>query len=117
MKQKIRKSRKIWRPIKTKTVQLIRDIPIFASPAMEEEFEDQYPMEIEDSDNEKEDLEIRPSDNILIAGKIESEFASVEVYIFEEENQNLYVHHDFILSSFPVCMEWLGANFNQVENQ
>lgn len=26
------------------------------------------------------------------------------------------MHHDFILSSFPVCLEWLGANFGKVEN-
>lgn len=25
------------------------------------------------------------------------------------------MHHDFILSSFPVCLEWLGANFSKVE--
>lgn len=81
---------------------------------MEEETND-YPMEIENSQDELEDLEIKPSDNILIAGKIEQEFASIEVYVFEEKTENLFVHHDFILSSFPVCLEWLGADFTQVE--
>lgn len=85
---------------------------MFASPGMDEEVDDNYPMEFEDSDEELDDLKILPTDNILIAGKIESEFASVEVYVFEDKNENLYVHHDFILSSFPVCMEWLGADFN-----
>lgn len=35
-----------------KTVRLIRDTPMFASPGMDEEIEDNYPMEIEDSDQE-----------------------------------------------------------------
>ena len=55
---------------------------------------------------------IKSSDNILLAGKIESEFSSLEVYIFEEKNENLYIHHEIFLNSFPVCIDWLGANFN-----
>lgn len=30
--------------------------------------------------------------------------------MFEESNFNLYVHHDIMLSSFPICMEWLGVD-------
>lgn len=46
----------ILKIIKTKTVRLNRDTPMFASPGMDEEFEDNYPMEIEDSDEDKEDV-------------------------------------------------------------
>jgi len=31
----------------------------------------------------------------------------LEIYIYEEELNNLYVHHDVMLSAFPLCMEWL----------
>lgn len=34
-----------------------------------------YPMEIEDSEDEKENLIIKPTDSILLAGKIDAEFA------------------------------------------
>lgn len=87
------------------------DVPVFATHVVEEDV-DKYPMEIEDSDSEEEDQMIKPSDNILLAGKIESEFSSLEVYIFEEKTENLYVHHEIFLNSFPVCIDWLGANFS-----
>ena len=44
---------------------------------------------------------------MLIAAKIQNEFSGLEIYVFEEQSQNLFVHHDLILSSFPVCLEWL----------
>lgn len=74
---------------------------------------DDFPMEIEDSEDEREEIEeimIKETDRILLAGKIDQEFSTVEVYVFEPETGNLFVHHDFILSSFPVCIEWLGMN-------
>jgi periodic tryptophan protein 1 len=83
---------------------------------MEEEENDEYPMELDNSLDNPEDYEIKPSDNILIAGKIEQEFAGLEVYVFEDESQNLFVYSDLILSSFPTCLEWLGADFSQIEN-
>ncbi len=64
----------------------------------------------EDVDN-PEDYEIKPTDNVLIAAKIEQEQSGLEIYVFEEKNQNLYVHHDLILSDFPCCLEWLQADF------
>lgn len=87
------------------------DVPVFATHIVDEDV-DKYPMEIEDSGSEEEDQMIKSSDNILLAGKIESEFSSLEVYIFEEKTENLFVHHEIFLSSFPVCIDWLGANFN-----
>ncbi len=81
--------------------------------------DDDFPIEIEDSEDEKEEMEeilIKENDWILMAGKIDQEFSTVEVYIFEPETGNLFVHHDFILSAFPVCIEWLGMNLFQIEN-
>lgn len=88
-------------------------VPVFASHEVDEE--DQFPMELDDSEEESDNLRIVPTDAILVAGKIESEFASIEVYVFEEKTENLFVHHDFILGSFPISLGWLGANFSKVE--
>eukprot|EP01017_Pseudomicrothorax_dubius_P050014 TRINITY_DN9394_c0_g1_i9.p1 TRINITY_DN9394_c0_g1~~TRINITY_DN9394_c0_g1_i9.p1 ORF type:complete len:220 (+),score=81.08 TRINITY_DN9394_c0_g1_i9:67-660(+) len=64
----------------------------------------------EESEEEKEDFKIKKSDAIILASKIENEFSSLEVYIFEEETSNLYVHHDILLSAFPLCLEWLPVD-------
>ena len=31
------------------------------------------------------------------------------MYIYEEKNSNMYVHHDVMLSAFPICIEWLAV--------
>lgn len=56
---------------------------------------------------EQEDLQIMPEDLLLLAAKTEDEVSVVEVYVYESDKQNLYVHHDFMLPSFPLCVEWL----------
>lgn len=73
-------------------------------------------MELEDSFEDPKDYEIKPSDNILIAGKIEQEFSGLEIYIYEDQTQNLIIHSDIILNSFPICLEWLAADFTQIED-
>lgn len=40
------------------------------------------------------------------------------MYVYEEKTSNLYVHHDVMLSAFPICIEWLGVqphSFGQQE--
>lgn len=33
----------------------------------------------------------------------------MEMYIFVESESNMYVHHDFMLDAYPLCVEWLGS--------
>jgi len=99
-----------------KIVMLIRDLPVFASEGNNIEFDDDYPQDFDASDEELEDLRINATDNILLAGKIEQDFAQLEVYVYERAKSNLYVHHDILLGSFPVALEWLGCNFGAVED-
>ena len=40
----------------------------------------------------------------------------MEVYVYEEAKCNLFVHHEIVLSAFPLCMEYLPIdpfNFTQ----
>ncbi|PKY04771.1 putative rRNA processing protein Pwp1 [Aspergillus campestris IBT 28561] len=60
-----------------------------------------------DEDEEREELQIMPTDNLLLAGKIEDEVAHLEVYVYEDAADNLYVHHDVMLPAIPLCLEWL----------
>ncbi|RHZ56446.1 hypothetical protein CDV55_103897 [Aspergillus turcosus] len=71
-------------------------------------------MPEEEEDEEREELQILPTDNLLLAGKVEDEVAHLEVYVYEDQEANLYVHHDIMLPAIPLCVEWLdfpvGAN-------
>lgn len=60
-----------------------------------------------EDDEEREELEIMPTDNLLLVGKVEDEVAHLEVYVYEDEADNLYVHHDIMLPAIPLCLEWL----------
>jgi periodic tryptophan protein 1 len=71
--------------------------------------EDPYlvlPEEGED-DEEREELQILGTDNLLLAAKVEDEVAHLEVMVYEDEADNLYVHHDIMLPAVPLCVEWL----------
>ncbi|KAL9578630.1 MAG: hypothetical protein Q9212_005593, partial [Teloschistes hypoglaucus] len=61
----------------------------------------------EDEDDEREELQVLSSDNMLVAAKVEDEVAHLEIYVYEDEADNLYVHHDIMLPAIPLCVEWL----------
>ncbi|OQD76073.1 hypothetical protein PENDEC_c005G06349 [Penicillium decumbens] len=63
----------------------------------------------EEKDEEREELQIMPTDNLLLSGKVEDEVAHLEVYVYEDSADNLYVHHDIMLPGIPLCLEWLDV--------
>lgn len=63
--------------------------------------------ENEDDDEDREELQVLATDNMLLAAKVEDEVAHLEVYVYEDEADNLYVHHDIMLPAIPLCVEWL----------
>lgn len=84
----------------------------------DEEMEDNYPSEFSDSSDDKEDYTIRKSDSLIVAATAENDHSNLEVYIYDHKTGDLYVHHEIILSSYPLCIEWLsnwqGQNTNHV---
>jgi periodic tryptophan protein 1 len=60
-----------------------------------------------DSDDDREELQILPSDNLILAAKVEDEVAHLEVFVYEDDADNLYVHHDIMLPAVPLCVEWI----------
>ncbi|KAM7222289.1 WD40-repeat-containing domain protein [Rhypophila decipiens] len=60
-----------------------------------------------EEDEDREDLQILATDNLILAAKIEDELAHLEVYVYEDGADNLYVHHDIMLPAIPLCVEWL----------
>ncbi|KAK6070002.1 WD domain-containing protein [Seiridium cupressi] len=61
----------------------------------------------DDEDEDREELQILATDNLLLAAKVEDELAHLEVYVYEDEADNMYVHHDIMLPAIPLCIEWL----------
>lgn len=75
-----------------------------------------YPDAFSDSEEEKEDFTIRKSDALIVAATADNDHCNLEVYIYEHENSNLYVHHEIILSSYPLCLEWIPKLQDQRSN-
>lgn len=63
--------------------------------------------ENEEDDEDREELQILATDNMLLAAKVEDEVAHLEIYVYEDGADNLYVHHDIMLPAIPLCVEWL----------
>ncbi|KAJ9476876.1 Periodic tryptophan protein 1 [Pseudozyma hubeiensis] len=60
-----------------------------------------------DDEEEREELEVYPTDNFIISAKTEDDVSQLEAHIYAASDANLYVHHDLMLPSFPLCLEWL----------
>jgi periodic tryptophan protein 1 len=64
------------------------------------------------SDEEQEDFTIHNTDSVIVCGTAQDDFSNLEIYIYDEINQNLYVHHDIMLSVYPLCIEWLPIDLS-----
>ncbi|CAK4033409.1 WD repeat-containing [Lecanosticta acicola] len=64
-------------------------------------------------DEDREELQILPTDSVVLAARIEDEVAHLEVYVYEDSADNLYVHHDVMLPAVPLCVEWIGTKPGQ----
>jgi periodic tryptophan protein 1 len=60
-----------------------------------------------EDDDEREELEVLPTDNLIVVAKTEDEISQLEIYVYDESQENLYAHHDLMLPNFPLCLEWL----------
>lgn len=74
--------------------------PYITLPAQGENGED---------DEEREELQILPTDNLVLAARVEDEVAHLEVYVYEDGEDNLYVHHDVMLPAIPLAVEWINV--------
>ncbi|PNS20895.1 hypothetical protein CAC42_2826 [Sphaceloma murrayae] len=64
-------------------------------------------------DEEREELQILATDNLVLAAKVEDEVAHLEVYVYEDSADNLYVHHDIMLPAIPLAVEWINMPVNR----
>ena len=73
-------------------------------------------MQENEDDEEREDLQILATDSMMVAAKVEDEVAYLEIYVYEDEADNLYVHHDIMLPAIPLCVEWLDLPVGKETN-
>ena len=55
----------------------------------------------EDDQEDKEDFQIRGTDNLIVVGHVEGVSSTLEVYVYNDVEDALYVHHDIQLPAFP----------------
>eukprot|EP00931_Biecheleriopsis_adriatica_P004788 TRINITY_DN106406_c0_g1_i1.p1 TRINITY_DN106406_c0_g1~~TRINITY_DN106406_c0_g1_i1.p1 ORF type:complete len:469 (+),score=123.41 TRINITY_DN106406_c0_g1_i1:30-1409(+) len=69
-----------------------------------------------DSDSDSEgDVEIREEDHVFVATSCEEDACMLEVYVFEEDEVSMYVHHDINLGAYPLCVEFIGRTSSSDE--
>ncbi|GBL88292.1 Periodic tryptophan protein 1 [Araneus ventricosus] len=61
----------------------------------------------EDEKEEQEDFLIKANDNLLVVGHVEEDSSVLEVYVYNKDDDALYVHHDIVLPAYPLALEWL----------
>lgn len=62
----------------------------------------------EDDDSEKEDDIIKCDDNLILVGHVEGDASILEIFVYNGPEDSFYCHHDILLPSFPLCIEWLN---------
>jgi periodic tryptophan protein 1 len=67
----------------------------------------------EEDEEEKEDYIIRPDDNLLLVGKAQEEFSSIEVHVFNWRDNHCYCHHEIMINDHPLVIEWLDYDPEQ----
>ncbi|KAL7701506.1 WD domain G-beta repeat [Lotmaria passim] len=64
--------------------------------------------EVESDDEEElEDTTFKPTDLVFTVACADAEAPRLELYVYDEPEDNMYVHHDMEISAFPLCSAWL----------
>ncbi|VDM77968.1 unnamed protein product, partial [Strongylus vulgaris] len=62
-------------------------------------------LHVDSDEEEKEEIEVKPEDNMAVLAKIDRDNYNLEVYVYNETSNDWYCHHDYILEAPPLCLE------------
>jgi len=65
-----------------------------------------------DTDSDKLDEILKPDDNLVLVGNVKKTECSLQVYVYNGNDKDFYIHHDIILKHPPLCLEWFGTMGN-----
>jgi len=68
-----------------------------------------------ESDKSEDFYEIKDEDNVFVAVSCEEDNCLMEMYVYDDEEVNMYVHHEVMLDAYPLCVEWLSSCADQGE--
>lgn len=77
-------------------------------------------QDTQDDEDEREAMEILPTDSLLVSAKMEDEVSLLEAHVYASDTvegqdvaeSSLYVHHDLLLPSFPLALESINHTCN-----
>ena len=92
----------------------IGDLVTFANPRDDPYYQKEGGEGDADDASDAEDFRIRPTDNLIVVGHVEGDAAVLEVYVYNDVEDALYVHHDLLLPSFPMAVEWMGLERGKI---
>ncbi|WVQ98150.1 hypothetical protein IAU59_005272 [Kwoniella sp. CBS 9459] len=70
--------------------------------------EDPYiTLKEDDDDLERDELSLLPTDSMIVTARTTSDLSSLDFHVYADSDENLYAHHDLMLPTFPLCVEWL----------
>ncbi|KAK7195590.1 WD domain, G-beta repeat [Novymonas esmeraldas] len=65
--------------------------------------------EVESDDEEElEDTTFKPTDLVFAVACADAQAPRLELYVYDEPEDAMYVHHDMEISAFPLCSSWLS---------
>jgi periodic tryptophan protein 1 len=68
--------------------------------------------EVSDSEDE-EYYNIKDTDVLFVAANVEEDACTIEVYLHDTFDGGMYVHHDFLISSYPLALEYIPSSANR----
>ncbi|CAD7922836.1 unnamed protein product [Amoebophrya sp. A25] len=64
----------------------------------------------EQQDSDSDDDELLPSDNIFLATSCEDEQCTLEVFVYDQAEGAMFVHHDISLNAYPLCVDTVSLS-------
>lgn len=73
---------------------------------------DYEPQLVGVEDEDAADMQILPTDALLLTGVQNGDFSELHVYVYLQSDNSLFVHHDYMLPAYPLSLAWMPYNPN-----